>query len=100
MTVSIRTRAVPTPDRVGKARPRHRPASTLPFLWPVLAFSVLFFAYPLAKNVQVSLQDFTLASLYTGDAPYVTALLIFPLMIITMPITSDFFGTMSSMNLA
>ena len=71
MSVSVRSRALPTRNRVGKARPRRRRASTLPFLWPVLAFSALFFVYPLAKNLQVSLQDFTLSSLYTGDAPYI-----------------------------
>ena len=71
MSVTTRSRALSTLNGVGKARRRRRTASTLPFLWPVLAFSVLFFVYPLAKNVQVSLQDFTLASLYTGDAPYI-----------------------------
>jgi multiple sugar transport system permease protein len=71
VSVTIRSRALSTLNGVGKARRRRRAASTLPFLWPVLAFSVLFFVYPLAKNVQVSLQDFTLASLYTGDAPYI-----------------------------
>jgi len=71
VSVTTRSRALSTLNPVGKARRRRRTASTLPFLWPVLAFSVLFFVYPLAKNVQVSLQNFTLASLYTGDAPYI-----------------------------
>jgi multiple sugar transport system permease protein len=69
--------ALPTQRWVGRDARRHarRPlrATTAPlaFLSPVLLFAVLFFVYPLAKNVQVSLQDYNLASLYTGAAPYV-----------------------------
>jgi multiple sugar transport system permease protein len=69
-------RTLPTPNGVGKVRrqprrSRRESAVPLAFLLPVLAFSVLFFVYPLAKNIQVSLQDFNLSSLYTGRAPYV-----------------------------
>jgi multiple sugar transport system permease protein len=65
-----------TPSGAGEVRrrpQRSRRASAvqLAFLLPVLAFSVLFFVYPLAKNIQVSMQDFNLSSLYTGKAPYV-----------------------------
>src|SRR5882757_1177302 len=52
-------------------RPARAAAVPLAFLLPVLVFAVLFFVYPLAKNVQVSLQDYNLSSLYTGAAPYV-----------------------------
>ena len=58
-------------DKVRQRRLRRQPAGARPFLIPVLAFSALFFVYPLAKNIQVSLQDFTLSSLFTGKAPYV-----------------------------
>ena len=77
-TVSVQLVSAPTasaPSEVAKVRrdarrSRRRSTAALPFLVPVLAFSVMFFVYPLAKNVQVSLQDFTVSSLYTGDAPY------------------------------
>jgi multiple sugar transport system permease protein len=72
VSVTVRSsRTLASPDGADKVRPRRRTPSSLPFLWPVLAFSALFFVYPLAKNLQVSLQNFTLRSLYTGDAPYI-----------------------------
>jgi multiple sugar transport system permease protein len=69
-----RTSSTPTGvDEVRRRlrRPNRRGAVPLAFLLPVLAFSAFFFVYPLAKNIQVSLQDFNLASLYSGKAPYV-----------------------------
>jgi multiple sugar transport system permease protein len=58
----------PRRPRRGSKRARVAP---LLFLSPVLLFALLFFVYPLVKNIQVSLQHYDLASLYTGDAAYV-----------------------------
>jgi multiple sugar transport system permease protein len=69
--------ALPTQSGVGRVSRRRvrrsprRAIVPLAFLAPVLAFSGLFFIYPLAKNLQVSLQDYNLSSLYSGNAPYV-----------------------------
>ncbi len=41
------------------------------FLAPAVAYVLLFFAYPLVQNIVMSLQHYTSASFYTGQAPYV-----------------------------
>jgi len=40
------------------------------FLSPALLYLVAFFAYPVARNVAISFQDYSISSLYTGQAPY------------------------------
>ena len=40
------------------------------FLSPALLYLVAFFAYPVVRNVLISLQNYSLTSLYTGQAPY------------------------------
>jgi multiple sugar transport system permease protein len=41
------------------------------FLAPALAYLAAFFAYPVVRNVLISLQGYSTSSLYTGKAPYV-----------------------------
>lgn len=41
------------------------------FAAPLLAYLVVFYAYPLFENVSMSLRRFTRATFVTGDAPYV-----------------------------
>jgi multiple sugar transport system permease protein len=41
------------------------------FIAPVVAYILLFFVYPLAQNIAISFQDYTSASFYTGNAPFV-----------------------------
>lgn len=41
------------------------------FLLPVVVYLVLFYAYPLWRNLDLSFRDYTLASFITGDAPFV-----------------------------
>lgn len=41
------------------------------FLTPAIAFLLLFFGYPIIKNVTMSLQDYTTKTFYTGEAPFV-----------------------------
>ncbi|WP_235931656.1 MULTISPECIES: carbohydrate ABC transporter permease [Actinomyces] len=41
------------------------------FLAPALLFLVLFFGYPIVKNVMMSVQEYTTRTFYTGEAPWV-----------------------------
>jgi multiple sugar transport system permease protein len=61
---------------VAAARPRaHRRGgpgwAALGFLFPALAYIVVFFGYPLVNNLSMSLRAFTIRSFYTGEAPFV-----------------------------
>lgn len=63
--------------RVGALRSR-RPASRrrqrvgqLLFLLPAVAYMVLFYGYPVVKNVLMSFQAYTAATFFTGEAPWV-----------------------------
>jgi multiple sugar transport system permease protein len=40
------------------------------FLSPAFLYLAAFFAYPVVRNVAISFQDYSIASLYTGQAPY------------------------------
>jgi multiple sugar transport system permease protein len=40
------------------------------FLAPALLYLVAFFAYPLVRNVLISFQNYSITSLYTGQAPF------------------------------
>ena len=40
------------------------------FIAPVLVYLGLFYAYPLYRNIDLSLRSYTLASFITGDAPF------------------------------
>ncbi|WP_052809945.1 carbohydrate ABC transporter permease [Streptomonospora alba] len=46
-------------------------AARIGFLAPIVAYLVLFFGYPLAANFTMALREYTAASFYTGDAPFV-----------------------------
>jgi multiple sugar transport system permease protein len=41
------------------------------FLLPAAAYLVLFFGYPVVKNVLMSFQDYSTSTFYTGEAPWV-----------------------------
>lgn len=41
------------------------------FLLPALCYLLLFFGYPLVKNVTMGFQRYTVTTFYTGDAPFV-----------------------------
>jgi multiple sugar transport system permease protein len=45
--------------------------AALGFLLPALAYVVVFFGYPLVANLAMGFQDYTIASFYTGSAPFV-----------------------------
>ncbi|MFD8236700.1 carbohydrate ABC transporter permease [Streptomyces sp. NPDC059696] len=63
--------AGPPPDHTGRSR---RPASpqwaAWAFLTPVTLYLVLFYAYPLYRNLELSLRDYTVRSFVQGDAPF------------------------------
>ncbi|HEY0807777.1 MAG TPA: sugar ABC transporter permease [Pseudonocardiaceae bacterium] len=56
------------PHLSGRARQR---LAALGFLLPALAYVAVFFGYPLVHNVMMGFQDYTIASFYTGSAPFV-----------------------------
>jgi multiple sugar transport system permease protein len=69
------------PNRAGDAAPsrarstnRRRPTSTQwaawAFLAPVTLYLALFYAYPLYRNLDLSLRDYTVRSFVQGDAPF------------------------------
>ncbi|MYS93634.1 MULTISPECIES: carbohydrate ABC transporter permease [Streptomyces] len=73
----------PAPDRNGAAAaappparpaPRRRPTSqqwaAWAFLAPVTLYLVLFYAYPLYRNLDLSLRNYTVRSFVQGDAPF------------------------------
>lgn len=63
--------AAPPPDRTPRSR---RPASpqwaAWAFLTPVTLYLALFYAYPLYRNLDLSLRDYTVRSFVQGDAPF------------------------------
>ncbi|WEO93874.1 sugar ABC transporter permease [Streptomyces sp. FXJ1.172] len=63
--------AAPPPARSGK---RRRPTSTQwaawGFLAPVTLYLALFYAYPLYRNLDLSLRNYTVRSFVQGDAPF------------------------------
>lgn len=60
---------VPAPRR-GSRRRRERLFQWL-FLVPAVVYMALFFGYPVVKNVVMSFQDYTTATFFTGEAPWV-----------------------------
>ncbi|TNM59440.1 sugar ABC transporter permease [Streptomyces sp. NP160] len=52
------------------ARTRARLAE-LAFLAPALVYLVLFFGYPVVKNVMMGFQEYTTKTFFTGEAPWV-----------------------------
>ena len=61
------------PDRI-KRRKRERLREQLiawAFIAPVAIYMILFYAYPLLRNLDLSFRDYTLASFITGEAPFV-----------------------------
>src|SRR4029453_13049574 len=58
-----------TPRRTTRQR-RERIFQWL-FLVPAVVYMALFFGYPVVKNVVMSFQDYTTATFFTGEAPWV-----------------------------
>jgi multiple sugar transport system permease protein len=73
----MRSRSRPVPDR----SPLLRVSTARAHLWetiaqwmfiaPAVTYLLLFFGYPIGKNVVMSFQQYTTATFYTGAAPFV-----------------------------
>jgi len=61
--------ALATPHRRGGGRRTAWRAAG--FVVPVWVYVLCFYVYPLVSNVRMGFQDYTVASFYTGSAPYV-----------------------------
>ncbi|WP_104175016.1 carbohydrate ABC transporter permease [Arthrobacter sp. Y81] len=61
--------SAPAPRRRSRQR-RERLFQWL-FLVPAVVYMALFFGYPVVKNVVMSFQDYTTATFFTGEAPWV-----------------------------
>jgi multiple sugar transport system permease protein len=66
--------AVAAAPRRARARARRRPPSpqwaAWAFLAPVTVYLALFYAYPLYRNLDLSLRNYTVRSFVQGDAPF------------------------------
>jgi multiple sugar transport system permease protein len=79
LTVAAPDPAAPTPTpgtertaRAGWWSPRGRERLLqLGFLLPAVAYLALFFGYPVVQNVVMAFQEYTTATFYTGEAPWV-----------------------------
>jgi multiple sugar transport system permease protein len=72
MASSTRAGAVTVPARRRRrgSRTRHRVIEVL-FMVPAIAYLVVFFGYPVVKNVVMGFQHYTSATFFTGIAPWV-----------------------------
>ena len=58
--------AAPDPGRIA----RRRRLAQWGFVAPAVVFMLLFFGYPLVRNVVMSFQDYTPKTFFTGEAPF------------------------------
>jgi multiple sugar transport system permease protein len=61
----------PTTRRRRRSSRRRRRTAELLFLAPAIAYLLLFFGYPIVKNVVMGFQHYTNATFFTGVAPWV-----------------------------
>jgi multiple sugar transport system permease protein len=63
--------AIVAPSRAQRARLRRSTQwAAWGFIAPVVGYLVAFYAYPLYRNVDLSIRSYTLASFVTGNAPF------------------------------
>ncbi|MFI8949527.1 carbohydrate ABC transporter permease [Streptomyces sp. NPDC053750] len=65
-TEASRTAAAPDPARIA----RRRRLTQWGFVAPAVVFMLLFFGYPLVRNVVMSFQHYTPKTFFTGEAPF------------------------------
>jgi len=67
--------AAPAPTPKSHGRPTRRSHSlqwtAWAFLLPVVSYLLLFYAYPLYRNIDLSLRHYTVRSFVQGDAPFI-----------------------------
>ncbi|MGJ5755918.1 multiple sugar transport system permease protein [Streptomyces puniciscabiei] len=64
-----RTRAA-DPLVLGRRRRRRSRLTAFAFVAPLVAYLAAFYLYPLYRNLDLSLRDYTVRSFVTGDAPF------------------------------
>ncbi|WP_035839828.1 carbohydrate ABC transporter permease [Kitasatospora azatica] len=64
------TAAPPQPPPAARRRPRSEQWAAWGFLTPVIIYLVVFYAYPLYRNIDLSLRNYTVRSFVQGDAPF------------------------------
>jgi multiple sugar transport system permease protein len=64
------TAAPPPARRRKRRRPASRQWAAWGFLAPVTLYLALFYAYPLYRNIDLSLRNYTVRSFVQGDAPF------------------------------
>ena len=62
--------AAPTAPPRARRRPTSQQWAAWGFLTPVTLYLVLFYAYPLYRNIDLSLRNYTVRSFVQGDAPF------------------------------
>jgi multiple sugar transport system permease protein len=62
--------AAPAAPPPARRRPGSRQWAAWAFLTPVTLYLVLFYAYPLYRNIDLSLRNYTVRSFVQGDAPF------------------------------
>ena len=63
--------AVPPAGRTGRRGPRSGQWAAWAFLAPVIIYLLAFYAWPLYRNIELSLHAYTVASFVSGGAPFV-----------------------------
>src|ERR1700712_1658032 len=68
-----RGKAVSTVEAGGARRVRHNRERLFQwlFLVPAIVYMLLFFGYPVVKNITMSFQDYTSSTFFSGLAPWV-----------------------------
>ncbi|MER7406376.1 sugar ABC transporter permease [Streptomyces sp. NPDC000070] len=69
-TGTAATSAPPPARAVTRRRPASQQWAAWAFLTPVTLYLVLFYAYPLYRNLDLSLRDYTVRSFVQGNAPF------------------------------
>jgi len=64
-------RGLPAPPRTRTRQARRAQWTAWGFLAPVVAYLLLFYAYPIGRNLVMGFQNYTARSFITGEAPYV-----------------------------
>jgi multiple sugar transport system permease protein len=62
--------AAPAAPSRTRSRPRSQQWAAWAFLTPVTLYLLLFYAYPLYRNIDLSLRNYTVRSFVQGDAPF------------------------------
>lgn len=57
--------------RPARRRIRRDDVAKLLFVVPAAIYILLFFGYPIVKNLTMSFQDYTTKTFFTGEAPWV-----------------------------